>query len=56
MVTLEFTVSQDDFEEAVNKAYLKVKNSINIKGFRKGKAPRHIIEKIYGKSIFMMMP
>jgi trigger factor len=52
VVTLEFTVSQDDFEEAVNKAYLKVKNSINIKGFRKGKAPRHIIEKIYGKSIF----
>ena len=52
MVTLEFTVSKDDFEKAVNKAYLKVKNNINIKGFRKGKAPRHIIEKIYGKSIF----
>lgn len=52
IVTLEFTVSKDDFEKAVNKAYLKVKNNINIKGFRKGKAPRHIIEKIYGKSIF----
>ena len=52
IVTLEFTVSKDDFENAVNKAYLKVKNNINIKGFRKGKAPRHIIEKIYGKSIF----
>ena len=52
IVSLEFTVSQDDFEKAVNKAYLKAKNNINIKGFRKGKAPRHIIEKKYGKSIF----
>ena len=51
-VTLEFTVSQDDFEKAVNKAYLKVKNNINVQGFRKGKAPRHIIEKKYGKGIF----
>ena len=52
VVSLEFTVTQDEFEEAVNKAYLKVKNSINVQGFRKGKAPRHIIEKKYGKSIF----
>jgi trigger factor len=52
IVSLEFTVSQDDFEKAVNKAYLKAKNNINIQGFRKGKAPRHIIEKKYGKSIF----
>ena len=51
-VTLEFTVSQDDFEKAVNKAYLKTKNNINVQGFRKGKAPRHIIEKKYGKGIF----
>ena len=52
IVTVEFTVTPDQFEEAVNKAYLKVKNSINVQGFRKGKAPRHIIEKKYGKSIF----
>ncbi len=52
LVTLEFTVPQDEFEKAVNKAYLKVKNNINIQGFRKGKAPRHIIERYYGKSIF----
>jgi trigger factor len=52
IVSLEFTVTQDEFEKAVNKAYLKVKNSINVQGFRKGKAPRHIIEKKYGKSIF----
>ncbi|MDD4439042.1 MAG: trigger factor family protein, partial [Tissierellia bacterium] len=47
IVTLEITVSQDEFEKAVNKAYLKVKNNINVQGFRKGKAPRHIIEKKY---------
>jgi trigger factor len=52
IVSLEFTVTQDEFEAAVNKAYLKVKNSINVQGFRRGKAPRHIIEKKYGKSIF----
>ena len=52
IVTIEFTVSQEEFEKAVNKAYLKAKNNINIQGFRKGKAPRHIIEKKYGKSIF----
>lgn len=52
IVTIEFTISQEDFEKAVNKAYLKVKNSINVQGFRKGKAPKHIIEKKYGKSIF----
>ena len=51
-ITLEFTVSQDEFDKAVNKAYLKAKNNINVQGFRKGKAPRHIIEKKYGKSIF----
>ncbi len=52
IVTIEFTISQDEFEASVNKAYLKAKNSINVQGFRKGKAPRHIIEKKYGKSIF----
>ncbi|NYB74437.1 MULTISPECIES: trigger factor [Sedimentibacter] len=52
IVTIEFTVTPDQFEESVNKAYLKAKNSINVQGFRKGKAPRHIIEKKYGKSIF----
>lgn len=52
IVTIEFTVTPEQFEEAVNKAYAKIKNSINVQGFRKGKAPRHIIEKKYGKSIF----
>ncbi len=52
LVTIEFTVTPEEFESAVNKAYLKAKNNINVQGFRKGKAPRHIIEKKYGKSIF----
>lgn len=52
LVSIEFTVASEEFEKAVNKAYLKVKNSINVQGFRKGKAPRHIIEMKYGKGIF----
>lgn len=52
LVTIEFTVTPEEFENAVNKAYLKVKNNINVQGFRKGKAPKHIIEKKYGKEIF----
>lgn len=52
LVSIEFTVAPEEFEKAVNKAYLKVKNSINVQGFRKGKAPRRIIERKYGKSIF----
>jgi trigger factor len=51
-VSIEFTVTPEEFEKAVNKAYLKVKNNINVQGFRKGKAPRHVIEKKFGKSIF----
>ena len=52
LVSIEFTVSPEEFEKAVNKAYLKVKNNINVEGFRKGKAPRNIIERKYGKNIF----
>lgn len=52
IVSIEFTVSSESFKEAVNKAYLKMRNSIAIQGFRKGKAPKHIIERMYGKTIF----
>lgn len=52
IVSIEFTVARDDFDKAIDKAYLKLRNKITIKGFRKGKAPKHIIEKIYGKSVF----
>jgi len=49
-LTIESTV--EEFEEALNKAYLKNKNKIQIQGFRKGKAPRAMIEKIYGPGVF----
>ena len=50
----ELTVSVDGeiFEKAINKVYKKQVKKINIPGFRKGKAPRHIIEKMYGKEVF----
>lgn len=41
-----------DFEKAVQESYLKNRKSINIPGFRKGKAPRKIIEANYGKEVF----
>lgn len=51
-VKLTIEVSADKFEEALQKAYLKMKGDINIQGFRKGKAPRNMIEKLYGANIF----
>ena len=48
--TMEFTA--EEFEQAVIKAYQENKNKFNIDGFRKGKAPRSIIEKHYGEDVF----
>ena len=45
-------IDADAFEQAVNKAYKKLKNSIYVAGFRKGKAPRVVIEGMYGTDIF----
>ncbi len=52
LVKLVFEVSAEDFEKAVNKVYLKNRSKINIQGFRKGKAPRSVVEKMYGKGVF----
>lgn len=52
MAKLTVEVSAEDFEKAVNAAYNKNKNRINVPGFRKGKAPRVMIEKMYGAGIF----
>ncbi len=52
VVSFEFSVSAEEFEKAVEKAYRKNVGKINIQGFRKGKAPRQIIEKFYGREIF----
>ena len=51
-VTLKITVDNNKFEEAVNKAYNKNKGKYNIPGFRKGKAPKVVIETQYGKGVF----
>jgi trigger factor len=49
---LEVTVDKDTFKAAVDKAFRKNAKKLNVPGFRKGKAPRPIIEKLYGESVF----
>jgi trigger factor len=52
MAKLTVEASADEFEAAIQKVYQKNKNKITVQGFRKGKAPRVIIEKMYGAGIF----
>ncbi len=52
MVKLTIEVDAAKFEEGMQKAYNKNKGKMNIQGFRKGKAPRQIIEKTYGPEVF----
>ena len=49
---IEFSVSKEVYDKAENEAYKKNVKSINVPGFRKGKAPKAIIEKYYGKGVF----
>ena len=49
---LEIEISAEDFEAAIQKAYLKARKNIALPGFRKGKAPRKLIEKEYGEQVF----
>jgi len=51
-VLLTVEVSPEDFEAALNKAYLKMRGKINMPGFRPGKAPRKMIESMYGAEVF----
>ena len=49
---VELSLEGDAFKAAVTKAYAKNKGKYNVPGFRKGKAPKHIIETYYGKEVF----
>ena len=51
-VKLTIEVAADEFEKAVEKAYLKTKKNFNVPGFRKGHAPRKVIENAYGWLVF----
>ena len=52
MVKLVITASDEEFEKGIQDAYLKNRSKIALPGFRKGKAPRNLIEKMYGKEVF----
>ena len=52
MAKLTIEVSVEEFEKAVETAYQKNKGKIEVPGFRKGKVPRQMIEKMYGKEVF----
>ena len=52
MVKLTIEAAAEEFEKAIEKVYHKNNGRINVQGFRKGKAPRQVIEKMYGAGIF----
>lgn len=52
MAKLTIEASAEEFDKAIQKAFQKNKNQFNVQGFRKGKAPQAIIEKMYGAGVF----
>ena len=51
-ITFQVEVNSNEFEDAVSGAYLKNRTKITVPGFRKGKAPRMVIEGMYGANVF----
>ena len=51
-VKINFNIPAEEFDKAMNQAYLKIRGRVNIPGFRKGKAPRKVIENYYGEAVF----
>ncbi|MFA7673775.1 MAG: trigger factor family protein, partial [Clostridia bacterium] len=51
-VELEIALTNDEFKGYIAKAYNKDKNKYTVQGFRKGKAPQYLVERIYGKGVF----
>ena len=51
-INLEFSVEQKVFEDAVTEVYKQKAKNITVPGYRKGHAPRNLIEKMYGKGVF----
>ncbi len=51
-VKLEITAEKDEFQAAVEKSYKKNATRFNVQGFRRGRAPRRIIERVYGEGVF----
>ncbi len=50
--TMEFSVSKDAYDKAEAEAYKKLVKNMTVPGFRKGKAPKHVVERLYGKGVF----
>ena len=51
-VSMEISISPEDFKDGVTRAYQKTKGRYNVQGFRKGKAPQYMIERVYGEGVF----
>lgn len=52
MVQINITLSKDEWQKEVEESYTRTRGKYNIEGFRKGKAPRKVIEKMYGENVF----
>ncbi|MBN1624424.1 MAG: trigger factor [Clostridia bacterium] len=51
-VSMEISISPEDFKDGISRAYQKTKGRYNVQGFRKGKAPQYMIERVYGEGVF----